>query len=82
MWFMSNSHFCKTQTTRRPSETETLRPLQIRENRYSIKHRNSHKTSDQNGDIPVETTGYCEARTCRRSEFFKEDPTPEKTVAG
>lgn len=24
MWFMSNSHFCKTQTTRRPSETEKL----------------------------------------------------------
>lgn len=32
MWFMSNSHFCKTQTTRRRArQKNSLRPLQIRE---------------------------------------------------
>lgn len=44
---------------------------------------NSHKTSVENRDITVaQTIGSCEARTCKRSEFFKEDPTLKKTVDG
>lgn len=86
MWFMSNSHFCKTQTTRLPSETKKKLIATVADTggKY-IKNSasNSHKTSVENRDIPVaQTIGSCEARTCKRSEFFKEDPTLKKTVDG